>query len=329
MDKSQFCHKSELLTWVNELLELKVDKMDQCSNGAIYLQLIDTVFQDKVPFVRIKWNSTLEYEHLYNYKLLQSVFKECNIDKHIPIEKLVRGKYQDHLEFLQWIKGFVESRLDKNFKYNPQYKRVYGILKLLLFNNRQINIANVKSLLPKWAWSDSINAEYISTINNAIQMEAGVYTRNPVLPCHSSPYTQHFFTKSPLNRKQHLADDSTELHETDRSFKLDSLSTFNESVTETESVYTNKEDKAINYFNKNFQSPTNSFQHLNQLIRQQSEEITSLKKQLKESRMESQISNLSKEFYYNKLRQIEILCQKNQGKSVDTKQLLNIMYANN
>lgn len=306
MDKGQFIGRTELLAWLNKILELKVEKIDQCSNGAIYLQLIDTVYQNKIPFVRIKWNSTLEYEHLYNYKLLQSVFKECNIDKHIPVEKLVRGKYQENLEFLQWMKEYVESHLDKNFNYNPQYKRVYGILKLLIYNNRQVNIANVKSLLPKWAWSDSITNDYISKVNNIIQMESGLSNKSFALPPQISTQSQSSFNKSSQKLKPLSSDETTGICEPEKLQQLDSLTTFNESSAEFDPTFFNKEEKCFNYLNRN-QTPNKTIQHLTQQLIQQKEEISILKKKLKEIRMECQISNLSKDFYYNKLRQIEIL----------------------
>ncbi|KAJ2936828.1 hypothetical protein H1R20_g235, partial [Candolleomyces eurysporus] len=54
-------------------------------------------------------NSKHEYEYVANYKILQNVFKARKIDKPIPVEKLVKCKMQDNLEFLQWIKRFWES----------------------------------------------------------------------------------------------------------------------------------------------------------------------------------------------------------------------------
>jgi RP/EB family microtubule-associated protein len=47
-----------------------------------------------------------EYEHLTNYKVLQTTFKLHNIDKPIPVDRLVRCKMQDNLEFLQWLKKY-------------------------------------------------------------------------------------------------------------------------------------------------------------------------------------------------------------------------------
>ena len=44
------------------------------------------------------------------------------VDKPIDINKLIKGKYQDNLEFLQWMKGFF----DRNYsgqEYDPIARR--------------------------------------------------------------------------------------------------------------------------------------------------------------------------------------------------------------
>jgi len=41
--------------------------------------------------------------------VMQNVFKAKKIDKPIPVEKLVKCKMQDNLEFLQWIKRFWDA----------------------------------------------------------------------------------------------------------------------------------------------------------------------------------------------------------------------------
>lgn len=58
---------------------------------------------------RVKMNAKHEYEFVANFKVMQTAFKVKKIDKPIPIEKLVKCKMQDNLEFLQWMKRFWDS----------------------------------------------------------------------------------------------------------------------------------------------------------------------------------------------------------------------------
>lgn len=87
---------------------------------------------------RVKLNAKMEYEYLENFKILQKAFAKHRIDKvggvwcggirmrrrharlglprryrqlthpsqPIPVERLVKCKMQDNLEFLQWMKKF-------------------------------------------------------------------------------------------------------------------------------------------------------------------------------------------------------------------------------
>ena len=40
--------------------------------------------------------------------ILQDVFQKVGVNKVIPVAQLIRGKYQDNLEFMQWFKRFFE-----------------------------------------------------------------------------------------------------------------------------------------------------------------------------------------------------------------------------
>ncbi|KAG6836148.1 hypothetical protein H0H93_010917 [Arthromyces matolae] len=62
-----------------------------------------------IPMKRVKMNARHEYEYIANFKILQNVFKAKKIDKPIPVEKLVKCKMQDNLEFLQWMKRFWDT----------------------------------------------------------------------------------------------------------------------------------------------------------------------------------------------------------------------------
>ncbi|KAJ7215367.1 calponin homology domain-containing protein [Mycena pura] len=100
--------RTDLLQWLNDLLQLNYTKVEQCGSGGAYMQIIDSIYLD-VPMARVKMDAKHEYEYLANYKIMQNVFKAKKIDKPIPVEKLVKCKMQDNLEFLQWLKRFWDT----------------------------------------------------------------------------------------------------------------------------------------------------------------------------------------------------------------------------
>eukprot|EP00349_Pseudokeronopsis_sp_Brazil_P009149 CAMPEP_0202956170 /NCGR_PEP_ID=MMETSP1396-20130829/715_1 /ASSEMBLY_ACC=CAM_ASM_000872 /TAXON_ID= /ORGANISM="Pseudokeronopsis sp., Strain Brazil" /LENGTH=181 /DNA_ID=CAMNT_0049673077 /DNA_START=180 /DNA_END=728 /DNA_ORIENTATION=- len=57
---------------------------------------------------KIKWGAKHDYEYIENYKILQQAFEKNEMKKYIDVDKLVKAKYQDNLEFLQWMKRYFE-----------------------------------------------------------------------------------------------------------------------------------------------------------------------------------------------------------------------------
>ncbi|KIY52443.1 hypothetical protein FISHEDRAFT_35271 [Fistulina hepatica ATCC 64428] len=100
--------RTELVQWVNDLLQLNYTKVEQCGTGAAYCQIMDSIY-GQLPRARVKMNAKHEYEYVANFKILQTFFKTKKIDKPIPVERLIKCKMQDNLEFLQWIKKFWDS----------------------------------------------------------------------------------------------------------------------------------------------------------------------------------------------------------------------------
>ncbi|KAG0039175.1 hypothetical protein BGZ82_009326 [Podila clonocystis] len=97
--------RADLIAWVNDLLSLSYTKIEQLGTGAAYVQIMDSIYRD-LPMSRVKFGTKHEYEYLGNYKVLQNCFTSRKIDKAIPIEKLMKCKMQDNLEFLQWLKRY-------------------------------------------------------------------------------------------------------------------------------------------------------------------------------------------------------------------------------
>lgn len=100
--------RQELVNWVNATLQLDVAKVDDCGKGFVYCQLLDSIFLD-IPINRVNFNARNEYEYLNNFKILQAAFTSHGIDRPIPVERLVKCRLQDNLEFLQWFKHYWDG----------------------------------------------------------------------------------------------------------------------------------------------------------------------------------------------------------------------------
>uniref|UniRef100_A0A0G4HNU6 Calponin-homology (CH) domain-containing protein n=1 Tax=Chromera velia CCMP2878 TaxID=1169474 RepID=A0A0G4HNU6_9ALVE len=111
MEGAFFVPRTELLQWLNSLLDLNLQRVEQCASGAVYIQVMDACFPGKVPMSKVNYVAKHEYEFVKNYKVLQNVFDKCGVQKHIEVERLCKAKYQDNLEFLQWLKRYADTHM--------------------------------------------------------------------------------------------------------------------------------------------------------------------------------------------------------------------------
>lgn len=64
------------------------------------------LFPNSVALKRIKFRCNQEHEFIHNFKLLQACFQKQSVRKEIPVERLIKGRFQDNFEFLQWFRKF-------------------------------------------------------------------------------------------------------------------------------------------------------------------------------------------------------------------------------
>ncbi|CAH2984482.1 unnamed protein product [Chilo suppressalis] len=106
---SENLSRHDMLAWVNDCLQSNFGKIEELCTGAAYCQFMDMLFPGSVPMKRIKFKTNLEHEYIQNFKILQAAFKKMSVDKIVPIDKLVKGRFQDNFEFLQWFKKFFDA----------------------------------------------------------------------------------------------------------------------------------------------------------------------------------------------------------------------------
>jgi RP/EB family microtubule-associated protein len=109
MDAAYFTGRKELLEFFNDLLDLNLKKIEETAPGAIACQLTELIFPGSIPMTRVSWEARTDYEFVQNYKLLQVAFTKHRVQRFIDVDKLIRAKYQDNLEFCQWLKAFYDQ----------------------------------------------------------------------------------------------------------------------------------------------------------------------------------------------------------------------------
>lgn len=127
MEGAFFVPKTELLAWVNETLKLNLTKIEQLGTGAVYCQILDIMYPGKIQMQKVNFAATNEWQFINNLKILQSGFSKCKILKYIDIEKLAKSKYQDNLEFIQWMKRYFDLHNKTDLStYDPEAARKHA-----------------------------------------------------------------------------------------------------------------------------------------------------------------------------------------------------------
>nr|BAC05521.1 microtubule-associated protein EB1 homologue [Ciona savignyi] len=264
--------RQDLVSWVNDSLELNISKIEHLCTGAVYCQFMNMLFGSKLlNMKKVKWQSKLEHEYIANFKQLQECFKKTGVDKVVPVEKLVKGKFQDNFEFVQWFKKFFDANYQGQ-DYDAVTAR--GGLSLAV-------CGGAKSQFKARPEPKRVAA---------------------IKPMSSSPKDSS--VAQPINSDKtngETTPDNTENPRPARSVAPQRISSASSASTNQELV---------------------TMRHDNESLKEQNQELQSTVEALEKER----------DFYFGKLRDIEVVCQEEEGEVPDimkelVKQITAILYA--
>ena len=127
MDGAFFVGRKEILEWINSTLGLKLTKIEDTAFGGVAIQLTDIMYPGAVPMHKVNWSARQSFEFVGNYKVLQTCFAKQKVERFVDVDKLIKGKYQDNLEFMQWMKCFFEMNVSEvSEDYDAVAQRLRG-----------------------------------------------------------------------------------------------------------------------------------------------------------------------------------------------------------
>jgi RP/EB family microtubule-associated protein len=121
-----FVGRNEILDWLNTTLRLRLSKIEETASGAVACQVFDILFPGVVQMSKVNWGAKSEWEFVGNYKILQAACDRMGVDRKIEVDRLIKAKHQDNLEFLQWLKKFYDDNSSIRSDYDPQARRLIG-----------------------------------------------------------------------------------------------------------------------------------------------------------------------------------------------------------
>ena len=197
MDGAYFVGRNELLSWLNALLEINYKKVEQISNGAAMCQVMDAMYPNKSALSKVNYNATMDFEVLNNFKILQSEFKRVGVEKVVDIERLKQGRFQDNLEFFQWMKRYYDinhrsdvssyrARERRREANCPEPKEIYGGLPLGRSSSSPAAAA-AASKRQKYTPSTAVPSSVLSSSSTSAYHSTRPNSKNLVVPLAPAP----------------------------------------------------------------------------------------------------------------------------------------------
>jgi len=210
-----------------------------------------------------------EPEYIQNFKVLQDVFTKQEIKKYVDVDKLVKAKHQDNLEFCQWIKNFWDTK----------------------YNGEPYDAVARREQAVKAYKAGRGGAGALKGKGPGLQKPAAIAVKKPAV---SPPAAAPVAAPSKVTAKPKPVADDAAAKPVGRSLTA-------KPAAAPKKVASGDDDSA---------------------------KVAELNRQLTKLRLTIEGLEKERNFYFGKLREIEVLCQTNEDQDAATKQkILEVLYA--
>lgn len=124
-----FIGRGQILKWANDFARLNYTKVEQTASGVLTCHVFDALYPGQLRLEKVKFDAKHDYDYVHNYKVLQACFNRVGMKRQIDVQKLIKGKYQDNLEFMQWVKAYFETHATdeaKNYDALGRRQQILG-----------------------------------------------------------------------------------------------------------------------------------------------------------------------------------------------------------
>ncbi|KRX03755.1 Calponin homology domain [Pseudocohnilembus persalinus] len=163
MDQAYFVGKKDILNWVNNLLQLNLEKVEQLGTGSAWCQIMDVMEKDCVQLSKVNWNANSEYQYVNNFKLLQKAFQSKKLKKFI--ERFYEINCGD--------RGSEYNAVERRKQASNNQKMPVSIPSSIANLSKPKTVAQRQPLAPKINVQNSVNKK--RTASEAEQKESSKY----------------------------------------------------------------------------------------------------------------------------------------------------------
>lgn len=100
--KAKNLGRLELLSWLNDIIDADYPKIETCSDGIAYCQILDYLkpnAQGTSHLQRLNYNAKNKDDYKRNLKVFQDYVKKLNLPFTVPnLDQLSNGKFQHNME---------------------------------------------------------------------------------------------------------------------------------------------------------------------------------------------------------------------------------------